>query len=910
MTLSRFSRSLLGCVLGCVCAASTASAWVPNSGDVDDDGRLTTRDAVLIFQSLTWPERARLHDMMAACDYTRDGQCDAHDAEAVLAVVVTNPNDIDGDGVPNTADCDPFDDRIATPHTYYLDRDRDQTGDFSAPFQLCTVTPFPPVTAWGGDPDDYTAVTNAVPVPKNGRTLAVDFETVPADGVWRPEMAKELGAEATTLQVPWSVIETSPGTFNGAAVQQAGSAFAQLGLKVSLTISPISGQFLTMPDDLRVAIATGQMRLRDAAVINRFKAMLTFVHAQLPQTQLVSLQIGHNVDEFLRLCPSYFWSDYAVFVQAAAAHARTLWGSSLPIGITATASGLLQEPTWSQLLTLNQSADIISLTYLPVGSGFTAVDPRTVRTDFERLLMLYASKPLYVQSLGYPSAPVTGSSETMQSQFYLAFFGMWDAWAARVPFAAIVRLYDYSPERSQLEAFASGGSAAAVGYHGSLGLRTHDGRGRAKAAYKTVRTQAFNRGWWAVMPSTSRPFHLGFTPAPYDYPEDPAQIESVAGWIASRIGTDATLINIHMDAGVPWPEAYADTFASSDLPYSPAVKGTWSTYRAHVPPGHQVVISINPLGVPRDLLAPYFGVGEGFTYDDQFHRIPDGQVKDAPSRVLPAPWDTYDFDDPHVKQAFLSFAKRAIQFFQPDYLLVTIEASATLNEDPAKYDKYLALQAFVYQQLKADPAYRHVPIGVSVSATSFMVDEYGVALKWDEVPDRKRLLQVQGLLDLAPFVDFIALSYYPHYGRFDANQILASSFDELIALLARTRKPIAVSETGWPGESFTLLGYPFRASPEQQAAFYRHLLYELEKSLLPIEFVVSFQVRDNDYAWERLRQKSLLTPPEVSPMFVEFYKYFRDIGLYDGDGVPRPSSSFWLETLAKPYVPRPPIQEP
>src|SRR5437762_3060058 len=94
------------------------------SGDVDGDGRVTTRDAMLIYSTLGNPSLAYLPAFRAACDVNGDGVCDANDAYLILTQAVVSPTDFDGDGVPNDEDCNPFDDRIAVPYTYYFDYDQ------------------------------------------------------------------------------------------------------------------------------------------------------------------------------------------------------------------------------------------------------------------------------------------------------------------------------------------------------------------------------------------------------------------------------------------------------------------------------------------------------------------------------------------------------------------------------------------------------------------------------------------------------------------------------------------------------------------------------------------------------------------------------------------------------------------
>ncbi len=458
-----------------------------------------------------------------------------------------------------------------------------------------------------------------------------------------------------------------------------------------------------------------------------------------------------------------------------------------------------------------------------------------------------------------------------------------------------VRFSDISPDlRSR-----------AISYVGTLGLRTFVDGGEAKTGYKTLRNLTFDRGWWRDIERESRRFYMGFTPSPYDLPPDPATQWEVSQWVNNRIQHDADLFAIHMDGGIPWVEAYNDDFSLPEPPYSDSVKGTFLNYRNNIPPGHRLLVSINPLGIPRDLLAPYWGYGQGFDYDQDFNRIPNGLFSDDQNRMPPAPFDELDFDDPAVQVAFLNYARRVLQYFQPDYLLIGIEVSATLIEDPERYQKYLELHRFVYENLKADPAYSDVPILVSFSATTYMVDEYGVAYKYDEQEPGVRDRVVEEFERLLPYTDIVGLSLYPHYGKYNAYLTPGIIYDEVFELLERfgaTGKPIGITESGYAADPYSLFGIPFAGNPEKQDRFYRLLFRELDRQPNPVEFVVSFQIRDGDIGWQRQWEGSQQNPPTVNPTFVEFYKYFRDIGIYDGDGTLRPSGDTWLRELALPRV--------
>jgi hypothetical protein len=292
-----------------VLTAGTSATYLPRSGDVDEDGRLTTRDALRIMDFLTWPERDRLFDFIAACDVNGDGGCDRSDAEAIARSAAVDSRDFDGDGVPNEQDCSPYDDRLATDHTFYLDGDRDQVGNSAQSYRMCTVVPSPPFVAWGGDPEDTTPYVTVPIAPKGDRTLAVDFADSSAGGYWRPDLAKEIGADATSLRVAWRELEPAPGQYAGAeALQQAATTYREHGLAVSLTVSPISGPLLVVPEDLRVRLENGTAHLSDPAVVQRFKNVLTFTRQQLGDLPLVSLQIGHEVDGYLSQAPLQAWT--------------------------------------------------------------------------------------------------------------------------------------------------------------------------------------------------------------------------------------------------------------------------------------------------------------------------------------------------------------------------------------------------------------------------------------------------------------------------------------------------------------------------------------------------------------------------------------------------------------------------
>jgi hypothetical protein len=161
---------------------------------------------------------------------------------------------------------------------------------------------------------------------------------------------------------------------------------------------------------------------------------------------------------------------------------------------------------------------------------------------------------------------------------------------------------------------------------------------------------------------------------------------------------------------------------------------------------------------------------------------------------------------------------------------------------------------------------------------------------------------IAGVKDLLPYVDILALSVYPHYGKYNAYTMPASAYDALFTNLKAAgltdTKPLAVTESGYTADPYMLLGQTlFAGTADKQDRHMKLMLYELSKLPNPVDFVVNFQVRDSDMQWKRMNDA---TP---GALFVEFYQYFRDIGLYDGDGNTRPSLDTWKSYFNLPIVP-------
>jgi hypothetical protein len=134
----------------------------------------------------------------------------------------------------------------------------------------------------------------------------------------------------------------------------------------------------------------------------------------------------------------------------------------------------------------------------------------------------------------------------------------------------------------------------------------------------------------------------------------------------------------------------------------------------------------------------------------------------------------------------------------------------------------------------------------------------------------------------------VAVSVYPYVVYDDPAQVPANWLTGLAALAPG--KPFAVSETGWPAETVTA-PYPIDrpGSPAAQEAWVRRLNADLDAT--QGVFATWFLGRDYDSLWVHGISSTPTAP---------LTRLWRDIGLYDGGGQPRPALTTWKANLARP----------
>lgn len=331
----------------------------------------------------------------------------------------------------------------------------------------------------------------------------------------------------------------------------------------------------------------------------------------------------------------------------------------------------------------------------------------------------------------------------------------------------------------------------------------------------------------------SRPFYMGFTPWPWD-----------TTWSAVQdtyqfINQNADIISHHIEEGVPWTEALADA------PFDPKMMESWALRKQLTGSNLKVFLSISPLNQLRDGMALYRGAGE---------QMP-----------LPSAFEGLRLNSAQVKKAYLNYARRAVEYFKPDYLAIAIEANELFDNNPGMWDDFAELYTETYRKLKAE--YPTLPVFFTASLHNVVNPERGDPAKtWSK------------LEALWLNADIAGASFYPFLQR---PLDLANPFSALQQLKAHTSKPIAISESGYPGKPPVISALKSLPATDdiQKNVYYGMLSLAASQNY---EFVILWTYRDYDALWDRL-----------GGQLPEWGSLWRDVGILDGEGKPRGAKQVW-----------------
>src|ERR1700722_1801902 len=289
---------------------------------------------------------------------------------------------------------------------------------------------------------------------------------------------------------------------------------------------------------------------------------------------------------------------------------------------------------------------------------------------------------------------------------------------------------------------------------------------------------AGNTSYFRSVVQRTRSFRLGFVPfVPDTTPEAVNQVNQF-------IKENADIVAEHMES-IPWAEAL------SGAPFNEHLMNDWRSRKSNVPKNATIYLAVSP---GRGALGDYWGATE---HDP-----------------MPAQFKGKAFNDPIVKQAYLSYCKRAVDFFQPEYLAIGIEVNELAYNAPDKAAGYAELHEYVYKELKKD--HPKLPIFASFTVHGLLDQRRSKTELEHSLAFEKSLM---------PYNDLVGISFYPFFGNLSAQ--IDSAFTFLATNFDGYKKPYAVAETGEAAAPLTVQvdGKPWHidGSPERQLTYYQKL---------------------------------------------------------------------------------------
>ena len=328
-----------------------------------------------------------------------------------------------------------------------------------------------------------------------------------------------------------------------------------------------------------------------------------------------------------------------------------------------------------------------------------------------------------------------------------------------------------------------------------------------------------------------RPFAYGFTTFPF------AATPQAQADLMDLITANGTIYAEHFDDAIPWRAALRS--GAWPQAFVADIEDRLRRRRTDRP----LLLALTPLNMDRS------------------------GVADAVEGKMPRALRHVPMDDPAFIRAYTNYCIWMIDRFRPDYVLSAIESNDLLKENPAAWPAFDRFSRAVMANLKA--RYPGILFGESLALHTFMNTDG---------PGPSRAYRDAIKAHIRDF-DFAGISYYPFLHGALAPAQWQQAFD---FIRGWTRKPLAVTETGQPGQRLRVktwgLNLPF--SEADQAAYVCTLMRNAVRG--EYRFVIWFEARDID----RLI-------PALPRSIRDLARLFRDMGLVDETGREREGLRIW-----------------
>jgi hypothetical protein len=238
---------------------------------------------------------------------------------------------------------------------------------------------------------------------------------------------------------------------------------------------------------------------------------------------------------------------------------------------------------------------------------------------------------------------------------------------------------------------------------------------------------------------------------------------------------------------------------------------------------------------------------------------------------LPFGWQA-SFANPKVRAAFTNFTLRIVREFHPKYLGLASEINTYADTHPDDFEHYLSLYREVYALVKAEAPDTQIFVTFQWEELNNLIPGIGTGKRFE--PNWEQVEAFE------PQLDLWVISSYP----FIAFQSGAEIPDDYYTpLLARTSKPLAVAEGGFPSvpPSENLPG-----DPQDQVDYIRAIHTQIGGDRLAFWIYLLLSDFNLDSYAPLMRKQGQGDDIGTLGMFAS-------VGLREFDGTPKPALEVW-----------------
>jgi hypothetical protein len=338
----------------------------------------------------------------------------------------------------------------------------------------------------GGD-DDAAGTGGDATVPDAPETpvmlgvLPIPISDDPASETEAELDAVAMGSRSVSLVRRWDALFSGPTTpANAEWTQLASSAdfYASISRKILVCLSLVD-----RTDPARPVGLTGAWD--SSATLAALDDLIDKTYSTFG-SELVALSFGNEIDRFLEQAPTAEQAQLVALVEHGVTYAKNHPARPPESAVGVTFSSRADVPLPASLLA---ASDALVFVYHAVDESFAAHPPEAA-AGLDALAKLAESdagnKPVFLQSVAYPSSEQNESSPEQQASFYASLFQALATRRQKFPFVVIEGLYDESTEDCATQASLIGAAASsdAEAMFCSFGLR--EDTGAPKPAQATV----------------------------------------------------------------------------------------------------------------------------------------------------------------------------------------------------------------------------------------------------------------------------------------------------------------------------------------------------------------------------------------------------------------------------------------